>query len=164
MQWVESQLPGFTRNNLATLTSALSARYPADRLAFLSANEDYVFASYSYRDFYPELADPNTQRARTLAKWHTDMDNMTAYLDRLPNFQYYVIGYRRAVDSHTLTLIDAYNTDIEERGLTLNGFIDNLTTPGAPAIKVRERDYAADYDRTNLLHEISLLAVQLGGL
>jgi hypothetical protein len=164
MGWVESQLPGFTRNNLATLTSALSARYPADRLAFLSANEDYVFASYSYRDFYPELADASTRRALTLAKWRGDMDNLTAYLDPLPNFGYYVIGYRKALDSHTLTLIDAYNTDIEERGLTLNGFIDNLTTPGAPAIKARERSYLADYDRTNLLHEVTLLAVQLGGL
>jgi hypothetical protein len=164
MQWVESQLPGFTRTNFGTVNSALSAKYRSDRLAFISANEDFVFSSYSYRDFYPELADPNTRRALTLAKWHTDIDNLTAFLGPLPNFQYYIIGYRRALDSHTLTTIDAYNTDIEEQGLTLNRFIDNLTAQGAPAIKARERSYAGDYSRTNLLHEISLLALQLAGL
>jgi hypothetical protein len=164
MQWVESQLPGFTHTNFGTINSALSSKYPSDRLAFVSANEDFVFSSYSYRDFYPELADLTTQRALTLAKWHTDMDNLAALLGPLPNFHYYVIGYRRALDSHTLTTIDAYNTGIEEQSLTLNGFINNLTTPGAPAIKARERSYADDYKRTNLLHEISFLALQLAGL
>jgi hypothetical protein len=164
MQWEESQLPGFTRTNFGTINSALSAKFPSDRLAFISANEDFVFSSYSYRDFYAELADTSTQRTLTLAKWHTDIDNITALLGPLPNFQYYIIGYRRALDSHTLTSIDAYNTGIEEQGLTLNGFIDNLTTQGAPAIKARERSYADDYNRTNLLHDVSLLALQLVGL
>jgi len=164
MQWEERQLPGFTHTDFGTVNSALSRKYPADRLAFVSANEDFVFSSYSYRDFYPELADPTTQRALTLAKWHTDVDNLTSALAPLPNFHYYVIGYRRALDSHTLTTIDAYNTSIEEQGLTLNGFIGNLTTQGAPPIKARERNYAADYGRTNLLHDVSLLALQLAGL
>jgi hypothetical protein len=34
------------------------------------------------------------------------MDNVTAFLGPLPNYQYYIIGYRRALDSNTLTTID----------------------------------------------------------
>jgi hypothetical protein len=62
--------------------------------------------------------------------WDADTRLLTAQLDRHPNFAYYIPYWRALNDSHCTTLIDFGGSEIEEAGVDLHDFADQLFSDG----------------------------------
>lgn len=147
LPYLESQLPGFTRNDLGTFYGALAARLPGDRLGHTHFWKDLNYSSYSYERFFPEIAnapDQATKQALIHAKWAIDTERLRQTLDTLPNFGGYFPQYRALNESHCTTIVDFENGDIQERGLELSHFINSVLEGSGPVLDASETSDAAD--------------------
>ena len=110
--------------------AALSAKYPADRMGQTHFWEDLNYSSYSYERFHDEIANAPNQEVqgaadpRALVSGHRAPDVTSSR--RCPNFGYYLPRYRALNESHCTTIVDFENGDIQEDGLVLANFINNV--------------------------------------
>ncbi|MCB1742198.1 MAG: hypothetical protein KDK91_17625, partial [Gammaproteobacteria bacterium] len=147
MQWLASQLPDFDSTNLGSLYQGLSGRYADDRLGHTHFWQDYNYSRYSYESFYPEIyaaETPALAEERTRALWYSDTKSLAMELALLDNFGVYLPNFRALNASHCSTIVDFRNGDIQEAGLELQDFIDNLLDGSGPVINAVEREWSAD--------------------
>ena len=158
LPYLASELPGFDLNNLGTLPRALATRYSGDRMGHAQFWEDLNYSAYSYESFYDDIRNaPNqaTREANIHARWYIDTARLKTELETLGNFGYYLPQFRDVNESHCTTVVDFNNGDIQEQGLELSQFINNVMEGNGAVLRASESSQTADRNKPfNLLYYI----------
>ena len=145
-----AKVPGQDTTNMGTLSTALARKYPQDRFAYLFFQQDMNFSAFSYTDFHPGIAGETNdalRKQRLNALWRQDIAQLLPTLDPLPNISYHVPFFRNFNDSHCLTVVDFWNTGVEDKGVaSLTPFINSQLDRG-PAMRNVEQDQSSDLNR-----------------
>jgi hypothetical protein len=151
---LQTLTPGFDPNRLATLYQGLSGKYPDDRLGITHFLADGNFSSYSYERFYPDIEndpDPASKLAKLRTLWIRDTArNLIPLLDGTSNWSYYFPTFRNFNESHCTTVLDFRYGEIEELGLDLYDFMNNVINfEGGPPLRAVETDLVSDFINNN---------------
>jgi hypothetical protein len=150
LPYLKTRLPLLDAENLGSMYAALSAKYPADRMGQTHFWEDLNYSSYSYERFHDEIAsEPNQQVREQLIheRWYLDTAHLMEVLETLPNFGFYLPRYRALNESHCTTIVDFENGDIQEDGLVLENFINNVLNGSGPVMEASEEDQVSDFQK-----------------
>ena len=112
---------GFTFDDMGTLNTALADEFPMDRLAVTYFRRDYNFSLYSYERFYN--FPPKEELMRM---WDADTQLLTKLYDTRDNLHYFIPYWRSVNDSHCTTLFSFTSSNIEEKNLTLEAWVNDL--------------------------------------
>ncbi len=148
--YMASRLPLLDANDLGTIYAALAAKYPSDRMGQTHFWEDLNYSSYSYERFHPEIENAPSQEVKELLiheRWYLDTENLVETLQPLPNFGYYLPRYRALNESHCTTIVDFEHGDIQEDGLVLTDFIENVLEGSGPVMEASEEDTTSDFQK-----------------
>ena len=153
---LDQELTGFNPVNLGSISRGLSERFSNDRLGHTHFWQDFNFSRYSYETFYDFIADqpdPNLRELVIRYMWYMDTVTLMGALGDLPNFGYHIPFFRDLNDSHCSTIVDFLNGDIQEAGLELEDFINNVLDGTGPVMQAVELDWEADLDKPfNLIY------------
>jgi hypothetical protein len=156
VDYLRSGLPGLDLNDLGTMYPVLSSALPADRMGHTHFWQDLVYSAYSYESFFEDTADetdPNVRNAKNLERWHQDTAKQMEQLSSLANFGYFYPWYRPIADSHCSTVVTFGGSDIQELGLELDDFVDNVLNGQGAVMEASETDRVSDYLKpVNLLY------------
>jgi len=150
LEYLQARMPLFDENDLGTLYRAMATQLPEDRMGHTHFWEDLNYSSYSYERFYEELLnapDQETLEAGLHEKWGTDTQNLIQELANLDNFGYYFPRFRDVNESHCTSIIEFQNSDIQEAGLELDDFINNVLEGQGPVMQASEADTQADHNK-----------------
>ena len=143
-------MPSLDLNDLGTLYPALATTFPNDRMGHTHFWDDLNYSSYSYERFYPEIQnapDQATKEALIHERWYTDTARLQTELSNIANVGYYMPRYRAVNESHCTSIIEFANSDIQEQGLQLDHFINNVMEGSGAVLEASEADTAADYNK-----------------
>lgn len=158
LAYIESELPSFNPNNMGTLMTSLASKFHQDRLGHTHFWDDGNYSGYSYERFYDDIInapDEQTAKMRVRARWHLDTSRMQNDLSAHDNFGYYMPRYRALNDSHCTTIVEFNHGDIQEIGLELSHFIDNVLDGTGSVLSASENDTESDYNKPkNLIYEL----------
>ncbi|MFE8073072.1 pectin acetylesterase-family hydrolase [Marinobacteraceae bacterium S3BR75-40.1] len=156
LDYLKSDMPQLDLTDLGTIYPALSARLPNDRMGHTHFWQDLNYSAYSYERFFDEIEnapDQATREALLHEKWHADTNRLKGQLANLDNFGYYFPYFRDVNESHCTSIIEFANSDIQEQGLELDDFIDNVLDGNGAVLQASETDTKADYNKPfNLLY------------
>lgn len=156
IDYLQDGLPALDDIDLGTINQALSETYFNDRMGHAHFWDDFNFSRYSYERFYEDIfteTDADVRRERILDLWHQDTETMISNLSQLDNFGYYFPRFRDVNDSHCTSIIQFQNADIQEAGLELDDFVDNILDGSGTVLEASESDTQADYNKGfNLLY------------
>ncbi|WP_250464264.1 pectinacetylesterase family protein [Microbulbifer litoralis] len=146
--------PGFDDNELASLYSALSSKFPGDRLGMTHFLADGNFSSYSYERFHEDIySDPDAESRldKLRQKWQQDTnENLVPLLEQTANWGYYFPMYRDFNESHCTTILDLEYGEIAEQGLVLRDFLNNIVNhQGGSMMRARETDQVSDFENNH---------------
>ena len=147
IDYLRQLLPQLSRDDLGTIYAALSVARPNDRMGHTHFWQDLNYSSYSYERFYDEIQNaPSDEAARELilAKWRQDTEQLKTTLAGLDNFGYYFPQFRAVNESHCTSIIEFANADIQEAGLELNDFIDDILNGSGAVMQASETDTTID--------------------
>lgn len=147
LAYLASGLPQMDTSELGTIYSALSSKYPNDRLGHAHFWQDLNYSSYSYERFHPDIQSAPNQTAKEQlihGKWATDTGRLKDRLNGLDNFGGYFPQYRAVNESHCTTIIDFKNGDIQPQQLELRHFIDSVLDGNGKVLDATEDSDAAD--------------------
>lgn len=134
LQTVFDNLPiSYDKNDMGGMVLKMSEQLPNDRLSVTYFLRDHTFSAYSYERFFPELSDEER-----LIYWREDTDLLTAAFEGRKNLAYYLPYWRERADSHCTTALDYVGTEIQESGVDLSDFIDNVLDDSIPLKSYRE--------------------------
>lgn len=159
VNYLVSITPNFDVNNWGTLYSALSSKFPNNRLGMTHFLADGNYSSYSYERFYPEIfndPDPESRLNKIRELWQFDTaNNMIPLLDAAPNWSYYFPRFRDFNESHCTTILEFRNSEIQERNLKLTDFLDNVINyRGGDRLRAVETDEVSDFEKNYFLYDI----------
>lgn len=165
LDWYETQIPGFDKNEIGSLNNATAMAFPQDRLALLTFQEDYIFSSYIYRRFFPEtnVADKNMRRENTLKLWQKDLKTFTEKLSAA-NFGYYFPATRTFLYAHTLSGKPDATANIQELNLTMSDYAHNVTDGEGAVWRAQEQDFEADRKQKDLIGSIFAKLLEAMGI
>ena len=156
LPYLASGMPQFDLGELGSLYTALSSKYPGDRLGHTHFWKDLNYSAYSYERFFAEIANaPNPAAEEQLlhARWDIDTGRLSQRLNGLSNFGGYFPQYRALNDSHCTTIVDFKNADIQAQNLQLKHFIDSVLDGNGKVLDASEQDDSADRAKPfNLLY------------
>lgn len=156
LDYMEAELPLFDQNDMGTLTHALATHYPNDRMGHTHFWQDLNYSGYSYERFYDDIInapDQETKEALIHGRWHQDTNALMQSLSADDNFGFYHPYFRDVNESHCSTIIEFNNGDIQEDGLELWDFVDNVLNGSGPVMQAAEEDSVSDYAKPfNLLY------------
>ncbi|OZG75228.1 hypothetical protein BTA51_02260 [Hahella sp. CCB-MM4] len=156
LYYLKGKMPTLDLNNLGTLTTALADTFPNDRLGHTQFWEDLNYSSYSYERFYPDIyndPDADSRAEKIHQRWYKDTGNLMASLNGYDNFGYYLPRFRGVNESHCTTIIEFNNSDIQEEGLELENFVDNVISGSGTVMEASEEDTVTDHNKGfNLLY------------
>jgi len=156
LPYLSSELAGFDTTNIGTLYRGLAEQYPDDRMGQTHFWQDMNYSSYSYERFHDDIAnetDPALKEEKIHELWHQDTSNLVAELESYNNWGYYFPHFRDVNESHCTTIIEFNNADIQEDGLELDDFIDNVLEGNGSVMQASEEDTISDYEKGfNLLY------------
>lgn len=121
-----SELPAtFDPADFGSINDLLATEFPDDRLALTYFRRDGNYTLYSYERFFdfPPFEE-------IMDMWWADTQLLVDRLDGYPNFGYYIPYWRALNDSHCTTLIDFIGSEIQEAGVDLHDYVDNLLGDG----------------------------------
>jgi hypothetical protein len=113
--------PGFQLDDMGSANTALADEFPNDRLAVTFFRRDFNFSLYSYERFYNF-----PPKAEILSMWDADTQLLAQQYDTRDNLHYFLPYFRDINDSHCTTVLSFVGSDIEERGMSLARWIDDL--------------------------------------
>jgi hypothetical protein len=113
--------PGFVLDDMGSANTALADEFPGDRLATTFFRRDYNFSLYSYERFYNF-----PPKSEILSMWDSDTQLLVQQYDTRDNLYYFLPYFRDINDSHCTTVISFAGSDIEERGMTLERWVDDF--------------------------------------
>ena len=108
--------------DFGNINTVLADQFPDDRLAVAFFRRDFNFSRYSYERFY----EPTPTKEEILAMWWDDTQKLMTQLDTRDNLSYYIPYWRAFNDSHCTTVLSFVGSDIEERGMSLARWVDDL--------------------------------------
>jgi hypothetical protein len=156
LAFLQSRLPGLDLNNIGTLYRALAEKYYSDRMGHTHFWQDLNYSSYSYERFYDDIEnepDENLKQQKIHQRWHQDTQNLIQELSTYQNFGYYMPYFRNVNESHCTSIIEFANSDIQEMGLELDDFVNNVLNGSGPVMQASEQDTISDYQKGfNLLY------------
>ncbi len=156
LHYASSELANFSLNNLGTMYRGLATRYPNDRMGHTQFWDDLNYSSYSYERFFDDIKNAPTQalkEQRIHQRWYQDTQRLASELSQYPNIGYYLPRYRAVNESHCTTIIEFANADIQEQGLQLDHFVNNVLNGSGAVMEASESDTQADYNKPfNLLY------------
>lgn len=145
LEWMANRMDGFDTSNLGTINNALANALPNDRMGFTTFQEDEIFSSYSYRKFLPSVDAPNREEANKalFGYWQNDINT---FAERViaPNYGYYLPATRKLIAGHVVLAIPDSSADIQEQGLSVSDFVNDITEGQGAVMKVKEEDFEAD--------------------
>ncbi len=97
LQWFEGESAAFDRDDLSTSAAALSDLWPDDRLGLATFQRDRIIEGFSYNAFFPEILAERDKTAREALREELrfrDLARLTPSLEELPNFGFFLAGYR----------------------------------------------------------------------
>ncbi|MCK0536199.1 pectinacetylesterase family protein [Alcanivorax quisquiliarum] len=147
LEYLAAHMAGLDLDDLTTLYPALASQFPGDRMGHTHFWDDMNYSSYSYERFFPDIAqapDDATREALILARWHQDTQRLQNTLSNLDNFGYYLPRYRAVNESHCTSIIEFANADIQELGLELDDFVNNVMAGSGAVMQASETDTQAD--------------------
>jgi hypothetical protein len=112
----------FDPEDFGTLNSALADAFPDDRLATTYFRRDMNYFLYSYERFY----EPTPEKEEILSMWDSDTQLLVDLYDAKPNLHYYLPYWRDLNDSHCTTLFSFPGSEIEDHGLDLATWVNDL--------------------------------------
>lgn len=150
LPYLQTRLPLLDPDDLGSMYAALSAKYPNDRMGQTHFWEDLNYSSYSYERFHEEIENAPNQEVKELLihqRFYLDTERLMSTLEPLPNFGYYLPRFRALNESHCTTIVDFENGDIQEDGLELSDFIDNVLEGSGPVMEASEEDTVSDFQK-----------------
>ncbi|AZZ91957.1 hypothetical protein EUZ85_14945 [Hahella sp. KA22] len=156
LYYLRNELPSLDLNDLGTLYTALGEHYPNDRLGHTHFWDDLNYSSYSYERFYDDInnePDEEKRKQRIHQRWYKDTSHLMTSLDGYDNWGYYIPRFRDVNESHCTSIIEFNNADIQEDGLELGDFVNNVMEGSGPVMSASEEDSVSDYQKGfNLLY------------
>jgi len=141
----------FNMHDMGTLNSFLAKKWPNDRFMLSAAQHDAVIAGFSYNMFDENLMNAkNANDGHSLRKMKQEYEigKLRALLDTLPNFGYFMPGYRPVMGGHVLTFpVVEGSAKNEDDGNTIRDSILNLLNDDEPLMKSFESNVFLDYAR-----------------
>lgn len=116
---------GFDPQNFGSINDVIADEFPDDRLATTFFRRDGDYTLYSYESFYDY---PPFEQIMDM--WWADTQLLTADLDKHDNYAYYIPYWRALNDSHCTTVIDFGGSEIQEAGVDMYDFADELLGDG----------------------------------
>ncbi len=145
--FLASRLPAFDSSDTGTIYRGLSDKFNDDRMGHVHFWQDYNYSRYSYERFYPEIyndPDPVSRKSKITALWSQDTETLRSEISNYSNFGYYFPNFRDLNDSHCSTIVDFRRGDIQEQGLQLEDFLDNVLNGNGPVLEASEDDRVSD--------------------
>lgn len=163
LDWMAARMTGFNTRNLGTINNAIAHALPNDRLGFTTFQEDEIFSSYSYRKFFPNVSHPNREVANKelYRYWQNDVNTFAENVVG-PNYGYYLPATRKLIAGHVVLAIPDKSADIQEQGLSVSDFVNNITDGEGAVMKAKEEDFEADRKQVEL--DLGLIQWFLRGL
>src|SRR5690606_6662928 len=155
LAYLKSGLPALDLNDLGSLYPALATALPQDRMGHTHFWRDLNYSSYSYERFFPEIEnapDQATKEALLHEKWAVDTERLKQTLAGLDNLAYYRPMFRDVNESYCTSISEFANSDIQELGLELGDFVNNVMNGSGAVMQASETDTVDDYSKPfNLL-------------
>ncbi|WP_246065316.1 pectinacetylesterase family protein [Hydrocarboniclastica marina] len=150
LEYLDEHVPGVELDNLGSLYAALATHFPGDRMGHTHFWKDLNYSAYSYERFHEDTAnapDQETLEAQLHQRWEKDTTRLTQTLSGLDNFGYYLPQFRDINESHCTSIIEFANADIQEQGLDLEDFINNVLNGSGSVMQASESSPEADYNK-----------------
>ncbi|TQV87202.1 pectin acetylesterase-family hydrolase [Aliikangiella coralliicola] len=148
--YLSNELMALDTNDMGTLYRGLAEHYPNDRMGQTHFWQDLNYSSYSYERFYDDIANETNQELKEQKihqRWHKDTNNLIAELESYDNWGYFFPYFRDVNESHCTTIIEFNNSEIQEDGLELDDFVNNLMNGSGPVMQASEEDTVSDYEK-----------------
>jgi hypothetical protein len=114
-------------DDFGLLNRHLADIFPEDRLSTVFFQRDYNYSRYSYEKFY----DANTKED-IMTYWASDTKLLVNLYKTRDNLGFYLPYWRALNDSHCVSIASYTDTDIEELGMNLGDFVDELFNDDVP--------------------------------
>lgn len=150
LEFLKLGLPDLDLDDMGSFYPALSSAFPADRMGQTHFWQDLTYSAYSYERFFDDIfnePDRAVREQRMLERWHKDTRRQLVQLASLPNFGYYYPWFRDVAKSHCTTIGEFANSDIQELGLELIDFINNVLDGRGAVMQASETETQADYNK-----------------
>ncbi|GEM_PF-2390825 len=159
LQWMEeesvranlSAADGFDMTNMGSINSFLAKKWSNDRFLLATSQHDSIIAGFSYNVFDDRIMNAtNVNDANSLRRMKQGMEinRLKELLDTLPNFGYFMPGYRPIMGGHVLSFpIVASSAKNEDDGNTIRSAILNLMDDSQALMQSYESNVFADYNR-----------------
>lgn len=122
LESIGGDLPnGYTLEDMGSVNTALADEFPDDRLAITYFRRDFNYSVYSYERFYNF-----PPKSEILRMWDDDTQKLAALYATRKNLYYFLPYWRNVNDSHCSTLFNFKGSDIEDHGMTLRQWVNDL--------------------------------------
>lgn len=149
-----ADMPGYDfTGNYGLVSEALADAWPQDNLAITLFKRDGNYSAYSYARFYDLDESIPAEKEQILQLWAEDVNNMVTQYDTKANLSYFIPYMRSINESHCTTIINWTGTEIEDSGIEVGEFIEDVLDGGG-VTSYEEIDNPADADVTDLWLEL----------
>lgn len=114
--------------DFGVLNTHLSDMFPEDRLSTTFFQRDYNYSRYSYELFFPGA----NAKEDIMGYWAADTKLLTDLYKTRDNLGYYLPYWRALNDSHCVSIASYIDTDIEELGINLEDYVNELFDDNVP--------------------------------
>lgn len=120
---------------------------------------DANYSAYSYARFW-DLDEGNPAHKEQIhTMWAEDVANMVEQYEQADNLHYYIPYMRKTTESHCTTIINWTGTEIENTGVEVGDYIDDLLDGGS-VTSYEEGDNPSDKNVSDLWHTMVDLFLQ----
>lgn len=121
-------------DDFGVLNRHLADIFPDDRLSTVFFQRDYNYSRYSYENFYPDV----NSKDDIMSYWASDTKQLVNLYKTRDNLGYYLPYWRKLNTSHCVSIVNYDDTDIEELGINLGDYIDELFDDNVPVGRYME--------------------------
>lgn len=144
-----AQITGVPRNgDLGQVNEAIAQRWPNDRIGLTMFKRDANYSVYSYASFNELNEDIPEDKEQILQLWSEDIDRLKVQYDTRSNLSYFIPYLRSVNESHCTTVIEWTGTEIENTGIDVGGYIEDILDGGS-VTNYEEPDNPSDINVTN---------------
>jgi hypothetical protein len=119
--------------DFGVLNTHLADMFPNDRLSTIFFQRDYNYSRYSYENFYDANAKDDI-----MGYWASDTKLLVNLYKTRDNLGYYLPYWRALNDSHCVSIASYLDTDIEELGMNLQDYVEELFNDDVPVGRYME--------------------------
>ena len=120
-------------DDFGVLNRHLADMFPEDRLSTVYFQRDYNYSRYSYENFYDANAKEDIMNY-----WAADTKLLVNLYKTRDNLGFYLPYWRALNDSHCVSIASYGDTDIEELGINLGDYIEELFNDDVPVGRYME--------------------------